>query len=280
MLLEAWNAPVEIDRAEIIAKTKKIVAGRMNKLTDKNNQIHFEWTVNLPMPLDPDWNEAFVLREKIQERLNRCPLIVHGLRAGSYAIFEDDRKLGEATSADFDKGVNFALFPEFSPNRQAAKVRLFDCEARALAFACLVDSRRSQTARHAQRLAVRPGENARRRTHSRDQTLDEAENRSVTNRADRDQVTIDSRASLRAAGFDHLASFAFAVSIQPASRSRKRVVQGPAHSNAPRSATDRNDAADGVGEKNLVRLVNFAQTRRVRARPGPPSPRAPRRSRA
>lgn len=121
-LLDAWNAPAEVDRAEIDAARQRAVHGKVQSVQLRDGVLSFAWTTRLPMPADPKWDARMDRAAGFTERLNRHRLIVRGLPAGSYTLWEGDARIGEVTADELRAGVSLTRYPALSTNVRAAEL--------------------------------------------------------------------------------------------------------------------------------------------------------------
>lgn len=122
--LEAWGATAEVDSATIDARNRQVLAGQveLDPATAADPSLRLRWTTKIPLPRDPSWDPRLVALERIDERFNRHRLLVVGLPAARYALFEGDKLVGEATREELAAGLDLLRFPKLSTNRRAAEV--------------------------------------------------------------------------------------------------------------------------------------------------------------
>jgi len=124
--LEAWGALAssEVDSAAIDAKDREVIRGAVELLASPmgDDSLRFAWTTRIPLPRNPSWDARLVAFERIDDRFNRHKLLVVGLSAPRYAIYENDQSVGEATREQLADGLDLLRFPKLSTNRRAAEV--------------------------------------------------------------------------------------------------------------------------------------------------------------
>lgn len=139
-VLQAWNAPAEVDRAEIHVKTLKAKHGDVSDLSVENGVISFRWRTRLPMPADPKWDKRLEEREQLYARLNRQCLTIRGTEQVRYVLSEDGRKIAELSGEQLAAGVDLSRFKELSPYPQSAELwKLVEERQRLLGLAWLTD---------------------------------------------------------------------------------------------------------------------------------------------
>ena len=122
--LEAWGATAEVDSAAVDARNRLVLAGQveLEPAPADDPTIRLRWTTKIPLPRDPSWDPRLVALERLDERFNRHRLLVVGLPAARYTLFEGDQPIGEATREELAAGLDLLRFPKLSTNRRAAEV--------------------------------------------------------------------------------------------------------------------------------------------------------------
>jgi lysophospholipase L1-like esterase len=125
-LLKAWNAPATVSDVEIDAGRKEAARQVNARVTDLRFGKAITWTEMeeaLPMPFDArDAGVALAVRASdFVEALDREPLAVRGLPAGTYTLSIDGEAVGHFTAEQLAGGVNLAVLPT-PMARQAAEV--------------------------------------------------------------------------------------------------------------------------------------------------------------
>ena len=115
-ILKGWNAPAIVTSATIDAASQTVVSTVRSHVTDLAvDDKSVGWTElddALPLPLD-DKNVAnhFLFQiSDIQRDLNRQPIVVQGLKPGTYHLTIDTIPVGNFSDADFAHGVNLTDF--------------------------------------------------------------------------------------------------------------------------------------------------------------------------
>ncbi|HKE26236.1 MAG TPA: SGNH/GDSL hydrolase family protein [Bryobacteraceae bacterium] len=135
-LLKAWNAPETVSAVEIDAARKEILRQVNARVTDLQFGRGVSWTEMddaLPMPFDThDAGIALAVRASdFRDALDRQPLTVRGLAAGSYTLGIDGDSIGAFTAAQLAHGINLAELP--TPMlRQAAAVHALTLQHAAM----------------------------------------------------------------------------------------------------------------------------------------------------
>ncbi len=139
-ILQAWNAPADVDAAVIDAKTSKATAGDVSDLSTDGGAIRFAWRTRLPMPADPAWNDRVAEVEKIADRINRHRLTVLNLEREKYQLWEGDKKLAEVGREELAAGLDMTRFADLSTNVRAAELGKLAAErSHLLGLAWLTD---------------------------------------------------------------------------------------------------------------------------------------------
>ena len=140
-ILQAWNAPSDVDTAVIDPKLAKQPPGEVSNLSvQEDGALGFTWRTRLPMPADPAWNDHLAATEKIADRLNRHRLIVKDAPHELYALYEGDKKLGQVGREDLAAGVDLTRFKDLSTNAAAADLgKLASERSHLLGLAWLTD---------------------------------------------------------------------------------------------------------------------------------------------
>ncbi len=124
--LEAWGAlgSSEVDSAAIDAKDREVLRGAVEILPspEGDDSLRFAWTTRIPLPHDPKWDARLVAFERIDDRFNRHRLVVAGLGAPRYAIYEGNQGVGEVSREELAEGLDLLRFPKLSTNRRSAEV--------------------------------------------------------------------------------------------------------------------------------------------------------------
>ncbi|WZP00952.1 SGNH/GDSL hydrolase family protein [Isosphaeraceae bacterium EP7] len=138
-ILDAWNAPAEVDSLAIdpaAEPNSKVTRGKLGELTinPARTSVQFNWTTFVPAPPDP----GLIARKQFNDRLNRQILVVRNLAAGRYSLKEGQSSLGHFTAEDLAAGVSLPSLAGLSTNRRAAEIRaLLDRRERLLSAAWL-----------------------------------------------------------------------------------------------------------------------------------------------
>lgn len=139
-ILQAFNAPDEVEMAEIDTKMKRGINGQVKDVTVAENEIRFTWTSKLPLPLDPRWHSRFIELEKWKEHLNRHELILSRGAHARYVLFEGDKKLGEVARDEIKIGLDMTRFLDLSTNRRSRELwKLVEARQKLLGLAWLSD---------------------------------------------------------------------------------------------------------------------------------------------
>ena len=122
--LEAWGATAEVDAAAIDAANRAVIRGAVELLPSppEDPSLRFTWTTRIPFPHDPTWDARMVAFERIDDRFNRHRLLVVGLPAPRYAIYEGDQPIAEVSRAQLAEGLDLLRLPKLSTNRRGAEV--------------------------------------------------------------------------------------------------------------------------------------------------------------
>ena len=126
-LLKAWKAPTEVSRVEIKFSTEHAGSTTQNATVSdlKSKDGGVTWTQldkALPFPLnlkDPLIELALQSSDFVQT-LDRQPLEIKGLAAGSYSLAIDGDAVGDYTAEQFAAGVNLATLPTPMAKQAAA----------------------------------------------------------------------------------------------------------------------------------------------------------------
>lgn len=124
--LEAWGALAtpEVDVAAVDARNRVVIRGRVEWVASPpdDESLRLSWTTRIPLPRDPAWDDRLAKFERLDDRFNRHRLLVAGLAAPRYAIYEDAKLVGEATREELAAGLDLLRLPALSTNRRAAEV--------------------------------------------------------------------------------------------------------------------------------------------------------------
>lgn len=139
-VLQALNAPDEVDMAEIDLKMKRGINGKVKDVQVSDSGIRFEWTSKVPWATDPRWHPRLVELEKLKQHLNRHELVVSRLPRSRYALFEGDTNIGTVARDEIKIGVDMTRFPKLSTNvNAAALLKLAEQRQQLLGLAWLTD---------------------------------------------------------------------------------------------------------------------------------------------
>jgi lysophospholipase L1-like esterase len=139
-ILQAWDAPANVDAAVIDAMTGKATAGDVSEVSVADGGLRFTWRTRLPMPSDPAWNEHLAKTEKIADRFNRYRLTVKDAPHEKYELQEGERKLAEVNRDELAAGLDLTRYKELSTNIRAAELgKLVAEREQMLALAWLTD---------------------------------------------------------------------------------------------------------------------------------------------
>ena len=122
--LEAWGATAEVDAAAIDAHNRTVIRGAVELVDSppEDPSFRFTWTSKIPFPHDPTWDARLVGFERIDDRFNRHRLLVVGLPAPRYAVYEGDQPITEVTREQLAEGLDLLTLPKLSTNRRSAAV--------------------------------------------------------------------------------------------------------------------------------------------------------------
>ena len=121
-LLVGLGSPANVDEAVIDFDSQKVVRGRVTELMTEQEGIRFRWFSRRPMPFDPQWDEKSAALEQIADRLDRHRLVVRGVPADQYRLYEDTVLLGTVTRQELKAGVDMLRFSKLSANQQGGDV--------------------------------------------------------------------------------------------------------------------------------------------------------------
>lgn len=116
-LLQTWQAPTEVDSAQIDAI---LLHASHNRITDlkhilNKSGISFTWTTRLPMPADPRWDPVSTAMLDIPQRFNRQILQIKNLNQSEYEIRINDTLIARTTNRQLRQGINLTAFDKFPP---------------------------------------------------------------------------------------------------------------------------------------------------------------------
>jgi lysophospholipase L1-like esterase len=118
-LLRFLQARPEVDACVINAGASRAEAGQVSELGVGADQISFHWKTQIPMPMDPSWDES--TREQALA-YNRHALKVTNLAAPRYGIYEGTNQIGFATRAQLSSGLNLLSFTNLITTQRAASL--------------------------------------------------------------------------------------------------------------------------------------------------------------
>jgi len=95
-LLRSWNAPEEVDRAEIDVDRLEVKSGKVTGLSRGVRGCHFEWTTKIPLGRDRRWDRELTGSGMGLEELNRHPLVIRGRGAHGFVVLEGEVPGGRA----------------------------------------------------------------------------------------------------------------------------------------------------------------------------------------
>jgi lysophospholipase L1-like esterase len=138
-ILEAFNAPDDVDMAEIDVKMQRAINGTVKDVVVTEKEIRLAWTSKLPWPV-ASRSHTKLGGNKYQQALNRHDLIVSRLPGARYEFFEGDKKVGQASRDALKLGLDLTRFPELSTNQRAAALgKLAQERQKVLGLAWLTD---------------------------------------------------------------------------------------------------------------------------------------------
>jgi hypothetical protein len=82
----------------------------------------FTWTTRRSMPADPGWDAESVKLEGFADRFNRHRLIVAGLPAARYQLYEGQALLGAFSREELGKGIDMTQFAGLATGRDGAEL--------------------------------------------------------------------------------------------------------------------------------------------------------------
>jgi hypothetical protein len=137
-ILHAFNAPDEVDMAEIDVKMQRAINGKVKNVVVDGAELRFDWTSKVPMPADPRWHPRLVTLERIKEQLNRHELIVSRAASPRFTLYEGTKKLGEVSRNEIKIGLDMTKFSELSANQRSAELyKLVEARQKLLGLAWL-----------------------------------------------------------------------------------------------------------------------------------------------
>ncbi len=83
------------------------------------NGAEINRTVRLPFPRDPTWHKRVANSQSVGHEFGRFQLAVTGLEAGSYTLYEGDRKVAEASADQWKIGFDLGSAKELSAVRRS-----------------------------------------------------------------------------------------------------------------------------------------------------------------
>jgi hypothetical protein len=138
-VLGAWGGPPEVDYAMIDAATAKVKAGRVSRLVADAAGLRFDWLTRRPMPADPAWDAESMKLVRFGA-WNQHRLLVLGLPAARYQLYENETPLGTVTREELAAGIDLRHFADLSINRGGPELlKLIRKRGRILCDAYLSD---------------------------------------------------------------------------------------------------------------------------------------------
>ncbi|MCI0638552.1 MAG: SGNH/GDSL hydrolase family protein [Gemmataceae bacterium] len=139
-ILQAIYAPDEVDMAEIDLRMKRAINGNVKDVKLDGDELSFTWLCKTPWPFDPRWHARLAELEQLRTQLNRFDLIVSRAGKKRYALWEGEKKLGEAARDDLLLGLDLGRYPALSANQRAMSLwKLVEQRQKLLALAWLTD---------------------------------------------------------------------------------------------------------------------------------------------
>ncbi|MCI0376612.1 MAG: SGNH/GDSL hydrolase family protein [Gemmataceae bacterium] len=139
-ILQAINAPDEVDMAEVDLRMKRAINGNVKDVKVDGDELSFTWLCKTPWPFDPRWHPRLAELEQLRPQLNRFNLIVSRAGKKRYTLWEGEKKLGEALRDDLKLGLDLSCYPELSANQRAGALwKLVEQRQKLLALAWLTD---------------------------------------------------------------------------------------------------------------------------------------------
>ena len=139
-VLDAWNAPADVDSAVIDAAPAKVVEGKVTGLASDAGGLRFSWLTRRPMPADLAWDGESLKLERFADRFNRHRLTVKGAPDAQYQLCEGEKVLGTVTREELAAGVDLLRFADLSTNRGGPELlKLIRKRGRVLCDAYLTD---------------------------------------------------------------------------------------------------------------------------------------------
>jgi len=138
-VLGAWGGPPEVDHAMIDAATAQVKAGQVSDLVADSAGVRFAWVTRRPMPIDPAWDAESMKIGRFGP-WNQHRLLVPGLPAARYQLYDGERLLGACTREQFATGIDMRQSPDLPTNRDGPELlKLIRKRGRILTDAYLTD---------------------------------------------------------------------------------------------------------------------------------------------
>lgn len=131
-LLEAWQSPAYLDRIDINPLTPPQEGGPVSDFSNDDQGIAFKWKTQLPMPIDPLWDEKSVALENVKSRFYQLILRVTNLAPATYEIRVNDLKVGETSAGKLRRGIDLAQLDDFPLRKISLRVLNLIRQQRAL----------------------------------------------------------------------------------------------------------------------------------------------------
>ncbi len=117
-----YQPPALVDTAEIDVEAGSVVKGHISGLAVDNDIVSFSWSTKQPLPMDARWDPKSVDFESVIERFNRHVLIVKGLSADEFRLYERDTLVGVVTREELAAGINLVRYPQLSTNQNGPEI--------------------------------------------------------------------------------------------------------------------------------------------------------------
>lgn len=124
-ILEHWKAPGRISEAKFDWTEIQAATSNPRMIKKEDDVLIFEWSLPLPMPIDPEWDPKAVSLERLPDRINEIKLQLVDLPEGNYRLTVDRGVLARFTKAELEQGVNIAslaLFPASARSQEVLRL--------------------------------------------------------------------------------------------------------------------------------------------------------------
>lgn len=121
-VIESIDGAVTPIRAIIDVPTGKSPNPNVSEIVKSDAGVSFQWKCRVPLARDPQWDAESLAREHFADKIDQYQLVVKGLPAGQYELFEGDKLLTKVSADEAARKIDLLPLKQLPTNEHAVEL--------------------------------------------------------------------------------------------------------------------------------------------------------------